>query len=65
MAVHMFSHEVDCVVIVSAGGGTGLVGHQAVGEPQDEERLQKCNDQEEVVPQFACPLCHMRLDRQT
>jgi len=44
------------MIAVSTGSGVGLVGHQAVGEPQDEEGLEKCNDQEEVVPQLACPL---------
>lgn len=57
MAVVDFSHKQNCnMIVVSTGSGAGLVGHQAVGEPQDEEGLEKCNDQEEIVPQLACPL---------
>lgn len=51
------------VLVVSAG--TGLVHDEAVREPENEQRLKECNDQEEIVPQLAGSLCHVRLDGQT
>ena len=39
--------------------------YESVGEPEHHDWLEHSYQQEEVVPQFTRPLCHMRLDRKT
>lgn len=58
----MMIHSTVVVWVVSAGAG--LIHDEAVREPEDQQWLEESNDQEEIVPQLAGSLRHMRLDGQ-